>query len=243
MLGTEVLDDPRADPTLVRAELNDLERLNRLFGGTRAVVRALEPIFAGVGERKTDYGERWTLLDVGTGAGDIPCAAQQLARRYGIDLTLLGVERIPTAARVARSAGLATVLADGGALPFAPRSVDIVIASQVLHHVPTEVAVRWIAALDCVARRAVVVADLRRSGPAMAGLWLASFALRLHPATRHDAVLSLRRGYTRKELDHLLRCAGVVGDVRGAPIARLVAVWRPASVVRNPSSERKTDHG
>src|SRR2546426_5973043 len=35
MIGTELLDDPRADPVLVRRQLRDIARLNALFGGTR----------------------------------------------------------------------------------------------------------------------------------------------------------------------------------------------------------------
>src|SRR5204863_5822142 len=64
---------------------------------------------------------RWTMVDVGTGAGDIPIAAVDLARRYGIDLVPIGLERIPAAAREAQQAGLFAVLADGNALPFADR--------------------------------------------------------------------------------------------------------------------------
>ena len=167
------------------------------------------------------------MLDVGTGAGDIPVAAARLARRYGIELVPIGLERIPEAARAARRAGLATVLADGSALPFADRSVDVVIASQVLHHVPRATAVRWIAALDRIARRAVVLADLKRSAPAMAGMWLAAFPLGLHRTTRHDAVLSLQRGYTRGEFDGMLREAGVSAPAHYRPIARIVAAWEP----------------
>jgi hypothetical protein len=152
---------------------------------------------------------------------------RRAASAYGVSLTLLGLERIPAAAGAARVAGLAAVLADGGALPFPDRSVDIVIASQVLHHFPTEVAARWIAGFDRVARRAVVLADLRRSPAAMAGLWLASLALGFHPATRHDGVLSLRRGYSVREFAELLGRAGVRAPVRRRPIARLVASWTP----------------
>ena len=45
MIGNELLDDPRADPVAVGKELHDIARLNALFGGTRAVVRELEPFF------------------------------------------------------------------------------------------------------------------------------------------------------------------------------------------------------
>src|SRR2546426_4478368 len=136
MIGTELLDDPRADPVLVGRELRDIARLNALFGGTRAVVRELEPFFER-GKRET-----WTLLDVGTGLGDIPRAAAAAARRRGITLRLMGIELNRTAARLAQGADeahgtpLAVALADGGAPPLGPRSVDGVVASQVLHHLP-----------------------------------------------------------------------------------------------------------
>ena len=105
--------------------------------------------------------------------------------------------------------------------------MDIVCVSQVLHHLPREVAVRWIAGVDRIARVAVVLADLHRTWPAMLGLWLVSFVMRLHPATRHDGVLSLRRGYTKAELTGMLREAGVNGLAYYAPIARIAAVWEP----------------
>ena len=222
MIGVELLDDPRADPALVRRALADIARTNRLFGGTHAVTATLERHFRAAPRRA------WTLLDVGTGQGDIPLAAARAARRHGIDLRLVGVERIPAAARVAREQGLAAVLADGGALPFAPKSVDVVIASQVLHHLPRDLAARWIGAFDSFARRAVVLADLQRSALAMAGWWLASFPLRLDPVTRHDGVVSLRRGYTKREFQELCAQAGVRARVRYEPIARVVADWVPA---------------
>ena len=232
MLGAEVLDDPRADPAAVRRTLRDIAFLNRWFGGTRAVLWGLERVMRNSLKDSLPVAERgirnrWTLVDVGTGTGDIPAAAGRLARGYGIDLVPIGLDNNSTAARAAREAGLLAVLADGNALPFAPRSVDVVIASQVLHHVPRTTAVRWIAALDRIARRAVVLADLKRSAPAMAGMWLAAFPLGLHRTTRHDAVLSLQRGYTRGEFEGMLREAGVLATAHYRPIARIVAAWEP----------------
>jgi 2-polyprenyl-3-methyl-5-hydroxy-6-metoxy-1,4-benzoquinol methylase len=236
MIGTELLDNPRADPRAVQAELRDIARLNAWFGGTRAVVRALEPYFraaAAVGAAGAGGAASWTLLDVGTGLGDIPRAAASAARRHGIALRLVGVDLNRTAARLAHAAArapapLAAVVADGGALPFAPRAVDVVTASQVLHHLPRATAVRWIAAFDRLARRAVVLADLRRSRLGMAAAWTAALGLGMSASTRHDAVVSLRRGYTKRELDALLAAAGVAARARYAPGFRIVAAWAPA---------------
>ena len=238
MIGTELLDDPRADPVLVDRELRDIARLNALFGGTRAVVRELEPFLErGNRERGNPEGlpdgrgkrDTWTLLDVGTGLGDIPRAAAAAARRHGITLRLVGIELNRTAARLARAAGVPTIVADGNALPLGPRSVDVVVASQVLHHLPRPIAVRWIATFDRVARRAVVLADLRRSRVAMAGVWAASVGLAMSGVTRHDAVVSLKRGYTKTEFDEMLRQAGVRTVARYRRGARIVAAWSPST--------------
>ena len=234
MIGTELLDDPHADPAAVERELRDITRLNALFGGTRAVVEALEPVFK-AGRRETGNGKRatWTLLDIGTGLGDIPRAAAAAARKHGIELRLVGIELNSAAARSAQRAGegppLVMLLADGGALPLGPRSVDVVSASQVLHHLPPAIAVRWIKSFGALARQAVVLADLRRSRVAMAGVWLASFPLGFGAVTRHDAVVSLRRGYTRAEMNDLLVAAGAPPVARYRPGFRVVAAWQPSA--------------
>ena len=103
MIGTELLDDPHADPAAVERELRDITRLNALFGGTRAVVEALEPFFE-AGKREAGDGKRvtWTLLDIGTGLGDIPRAAAAAARKHGIELRLVGIELNSAAARSAQ---------------------------------------------------------------------------------------------------------------------------------------------
>jgi SAM-dependent methyltransferase len=226
VIGTELLDDPRAEPAAVRAELRDIARLNALFGGTRAVVRELEPWFRAA---PRDGAARWTLLDVGAGAGDIALAVVRAARRYGLAVTPVGIELNRTAARVAQARGVAAVVADGSALPVGRRGVDIVIASQVLHHLPRAVAARWIASFDRLARRVVVLADLRRSRIAMAGVWAAAVGLGMRRTTRHDAIVSLARGYTREEFTALLAEAGVPAVARSRPGYRVVASWRPGA--------------
>src|SRR5947208_875910 len=228
MIGNELLDDPRADPVAVGKELRDITRLNALFGGTKAVVDPLDTVFRAARDAGCEMRDaRWTLLDIGTGAGDIPRAAVAAASRYGITLSPIGVEVIPAAARLARSSGVAAVIADANAPPLAPKSVDVVTVSQVLHHLPRAAAVRCIRACDLLARRLVVLADLRRSRVAMAGVWATCIGLGMDRVTRHDAVLSLKRGYTREEFAGLLREARVRAVARYRPGFRAVASWEP----------------
>jgi SAM-dependent methyltransferase len=222
MIGSELLDDPSADPTAVREQLGDIARLNAWFGGTRAVVDALRPHLARA------RGETWTALDVGAGSGDILGAAIAAAEASGVRLQGVALERHRAAAALARARGIPALVADGDALPLADGSVDVIIVSQVLHHLPAAQAVSWLASLDRIARRVVIVADLRRSRLAMAGLWLAGVPLGLSASTRRDAITSLRRGYTRAELDALLARAGLPARTRYRPWSRVVASWTPS---------------
>ncbi|HET7565587.1 MAG TPA: methyltransferase domain-containing protein [Gemmatimonadaceae bacterium] len=173
---------------------------------------------------------RASLLDVGTGIGDIPCRARTLAARRGITLETMGVDASEVLAREARSDALPTVRADALHLPFADRSIDIVMCSQVLHHfVDRSCALAMLREMHRVALRAVIVSDLRRSWVAAAGIWLASFPLRFHPASRHDGVVSVLRGFTGHELGELVHAAvGCEPAIRGHLGFRTTAVWTPS---------------
>ena len=87
-----------------------------------------------------------------------------------------------------------------------------------------------------------ILADLRRSRVAMAALWLVSHPLRFSRVTRHDGVLSLRRGYTRREMNEMLVDAGVPAVARRRPGFRIVAAWETVSIQPSAfSSQLKAD--
>jgi hypothetical protein len=77
-----------------------------------------------------------------------------------------------------------------------------------------------------VAKRAVIVSDLRRARTAVAGFWLGSRVLGFDAATRADGITSVRRGYTARELRDLMGRAGLAAPVWSRPGYRLVALWR-----------------
>lgn len=167
-----------------------------------------------------------TMLDVGTGLGDLPLDAVKWGAGRGIRLVPFGLERSRPAAMLARDAGLPMILGCAGALPIKHRSVDIVVLSQVAHHMHCDAVMRMARELTMVARVGVVLADLRRSRLAMIGFWFGSRMLRFDPATRADGLTSVRRSYTRMELKTLLSRAGIDAKVEQRPGFRLVATWR-----------------
>jgi 2-polyprenyl-3-methyl-5-hydroxy-6-metoxy-1,4-benzoquinol methylase len=197
LMDTTVLPLPVADRTL-----RFLELTNRRFGGT-AIIRG--------------YLERWsaawppgrtiTLLDVGTGAADIPRALVSWADARGTAIHVTAIDLAPDIARAARArvngvraiaieqATLADVAASG-------RRFDYVIASLFLHHVPADRLRDTLLTIDRLAIRGVVIGDLVRSP---AGLLAVGFlsAVAGNAIVRHDGPLSVRRAFTVDELARL----------------------------------------
>ena len=218
--GHEILDDAGIDAETRVRSIEDVTRSNVLFGGRRAALRAIEDLL--------QPNASISVLDVGTGLGDIPAAIARMGRARGATVRTVGLDEAGDLLRAARSALDSATRGSATQLPFRDHSVDVVICSQLLHHFADDDLAAVVRELDRVAKRRVIIADLRRSRIAAAGFWLASFPLGFHPITRHDGVVSVFRGFIATELRELVRrTTGVTPTVRHHLGFRLTATWAP----------------
>jgi SAM-dependent methyltransferase len=215
----EFLDDPATEPGVVSKSGMEIAQCNRLFGGTRALLAELEQLWPALRPAAT-------LLDVGCGVGDLPAAARASAAQGGVRLTVLALDRLEVlASRAARGVD-AAVVADAFNIPLPDASVDVVTASQFLHHFSDPDIARLARELQRVARRHVVISDLRRSWVAAGGMWLASWPLGFHRITRHDGVASVLKGFVARELaSNLAAATGARVAVARRPGFRVTARW------------------
>jgi 2-polyprenyl-3-methyl-5-hydroxy-6-metoxy-1,4-benzoquinol methylase len=221
-IGAELLDDPSADPAIVAESLRNIARANRWFGGAAAVRFGLRRTLAGIPAKTT-----LTLLDVGTGLGDLPDVAVRWGARRGLRVVPIGLELNRAAAALARAQGLCVAVACASAPPLRDKSVDVVLVSQLAHHLTSESVVQLLRTCDRIARRAVIVGDLRRHVLAASSFWIGARLLGFDRVTLHDGVTSIRRGFSRSELLGLMRRARIKGAVHRRPGFRLVATWCP----------------
>jgi 2-polyprenyl-3-methyl-5-hydroxy-6-metoxy-1,4-benzoquinol methylase len=201
----ELLAD--ATPEQVAANLGDLRRLNRYFGGRQTLQTVLSPLLR--------PGSR--VLDVGAASGDHAATFAQ-AKVVSIDI----------AESHLRTAAGDRVVADAFVLPFAAKSFDIVMANLFLHHFEDAAIVSLLAQFARLARVAVVVNDLERSRMAWSFLPLTAPLLGWHPLTIHDGTVSVAAAFQPAELAALFDRAGLAGVQvrRHRPWFRLSAVWR-----------------
>lgn len=202
----EIMDTQPLPGPVVDRTLRFLELTNRRFGGAGVVVRALERWRAG-----WPPGTALRLLDVGTGAADIPRAVLGWARTRGVALEIVAVD---SAAGVAAAAserargvrGLSVECASLAEVAASGRRFDYVTASLVLHHVHPDEVGGALASMDRLAKRGLIVSDLKRSPVALAGVGILASVAGNH-VVRHDGPLSVRRAFTVVELrDLAARC-------------------------------------
>jgi SAM-dependent methyltransferase len=204
----EMMDLPGQPRELLEDDLRNLRIINRLLGNYSNVVRRLNSL---VGTQKID---RFSLLDVGTGSGDIPTAIARWARRNGVAVRISALE--PEPVTVAQAAvqtrdffEVTVVRGDGMAPPFHAASFDFVLASQLLHHFSEEQIIRLLRIWSPLARRAIIVSDLVRHPLAYYGVRLLTKLFTRNAMTRSDAPLSVARAFTLAEWRALLREADV----------------------------------
>jgi ubiquinone/menaquinone biosynthesis C-methylase UbiE len=204
----ELLDAGEGTDEDVARSLTDLRRINRFLGGSRPVLRALSSCLKHVDRKAV------SLLDVGTGSADIPMTAAARCRQLGFEPFVVAVDLSDRNLRVARerlgvSSDIQFVRGDSLKLPFDARSFDFVTASLFLHHFRDEDVVRLLADFGRIAKRAVIVNDLVRNLVPYYFTRIAGPILRWSFLTRNDGPVSVLRGFTLDEMDHLAQRSGL----------------------------------
>lgn len=196
----ELMDVPGLPEPEVADAYRVLQRVNRQFFGTRRVLlRELGLLL----EESQPRSEHLSLLDVGSGSGDLPDAARSWLRAHGVEAQVLALDLDPVALALARGAGVAAVRADALRLPLGERAVDVVSAAKFAHHFRGPALHGLLAEMARVARRRVLVLDIRRHWLAYWGFVIWSRVGTRNRLVRYDGPLSVLRGFTSSELSDL----------------------------------------
>ena len=222
----EIIDGPPVPFKDMACCMTDISRVNALFGGRMVTMVHVKRLLAALPADRLI-----TVLDVGTGAGDIPRELVRWARRQGRRIRIFALDRDAATLRIAATLvrdypEFTFVRGDALSLPIRAGGVDLTISAMTLHHLEPDAGVRYLAEMDRAARVGFVVNDLVRSRLAHWVVWLITRFITRGAISRHDGPLSVRRSYTPREVSGLCERAGLEGVdvVHHRPYFRFCAV-------------------
>jgi SAM-dependent methyltransferase len=190
--------------------LRDLAQLNRVTLAHRPTLRFLD----GLTSHARPANDRpLHVVDVGCGGGDLLRLLEARARRLGWPVVLTGIDLNPFAARAAREfAGADSAIrwVTGDAFSYSPEiPIDCVVSSLFTHHLADSEIVRFLAWMERVTERGWFVNDLYRARFSYYGVQLLAAVAGWHRFVRHDAPVSIRRGFWPADWHGYLAAAGL----------------------------------
>ena len=199
-----------ADPADFARCLGDLATVNKLTLAHGPTLRWLA--------RVVGSAENFSVLDVGSGEGDMLRAIWRWAARAGKRCDLEGIDLDPSSAPAAAAqtpADMAIRYGTGDVFAYAPeKRPDLIISSLVAHHMADAQIVPFLRWMEATATRGWYVNDLHRSAVAYYGFRALASVAGWHRFVRHDGPLSIARAFRRPDWERLLAEAGLTADIR-----------------------------
>lgn len=200
-MQAEYFDRPGLPVAERVAAFQELDRINRLFQFSHPFASNV-PVWLG-----KERCARLEILDVGAGSGLLGETLSAWAAKRGWDwrFTNLDSNPLPSLKTVRAKSLVGSALE----LPFEENSFDLVVASQMTHHLSDpEVVQHWREAWR-VTRDGIFICDLHRNAGLYGMLWLTMGLLRTSRELREDGLISVKRGFHRREWRDLAARAGI----------------------------------
>lgn len=215
---SELMDDPDCDRTALDATYRDFGPLNRLLSGWRRIYTGmLRPVLAASAAP--------TVLDLGSGGGDVARSIVRWAARDGIAARVTGIDPDERAHAFASSRpaepGLSFRRATSAELVAEGARFDVVLSNHVLHHLDEHSLADVLRDSAELAGRLVVHNDIARSWAAYRAYGVVTRPFARRSFIHVDGSLSIRRSWTAAELRETLPAGWAVRTL--AP-SRLLAV-------------------
>lgn len=197
----EYFDQPNLPVAERVAAFRDLDRINHLFQFTHPFASNLP---SWLGESRCRQLE---ILDVGAGSGLLAEKLSTWAGQRGWDWRFTNLDANPLPP--GKDDRIRSLSGSALKLPFEDGSFDLVVASQMTHHLnDAEVVQHWREAWR-VTRDAIFICDLHRNAGLYLMLWLVLHLMGTSRELREDGLISVKRGFRRREWRALAGQAGV----------------------------------
>ena len=211
----ELLDDLEIRPEDLSASLNFMTQVNRSLGGVRAVLDFFE---------RSRVPEKFTVLDIGCGAGDIPHAVVEWAKKQNKKVSVTAIDLNPLCLSYAAGhfPDPETDFKKHSAFEIARLGVfDFVISSMFFHHLEDEKIVELLKLMAKQSRHGLLVNDLYRNVWNYLGAYVLG-VFSFSPVVFNDAKLSVKRAFTVSDFARYREVSGLADlTIERKPVFRL----------------------
>lgn len=196
----ELMDKLDVDPRRLKKTIEQFDLLNRLFSATlRLFKKQVLPTMLKDPERN------WTILDFGSGGGDIDRALVRLCRRRGLKVTITALDLdprvLPWAQDLCRNYPEITPVVGSIFDLENLGTFDFIVSNHTLHHFTYPQVRRTVELCLAHSRYGILLNDLARSPWAYVGYTIFTGLLIHGSLAFSDGRLSIRRGFTVAELE------------------------------------------
>jgi hypothetical protein len=200
---TEIMDDFNLQGDEMQELLTDLKRVNKMLGGNAITLNGIDQLLEG---RLTN--NTITILDIGCGDGEMLRQCAQWMKKKGRNVHLIGLDANAHILKEAVNRSeeiknttfkVVNVFAEKEILP----EFDIALCTLFLHHFKESQIEDLLNRLTRKAKMGVVINDLHRSFWALWLFRLYGLLFLKSRIARHDGLVSVARGFKRRELKRI----------------------------------------
>jgi len=197
----ETMDNFHMEGEILKDALDKIASINQLLGGNKVTLEGIKKLMSG-----QPVSTMFRITDIGCGNGDMLRAVASYALQNQLNVELLGIDANNFTVQHARNLSAdfpnikykCTDIFDAKS-PL--QSCDIVLCTLTLHHFKDEEIIGLLRDFQRKAELGFVVNDLHRSALAYHLFRIICFVFKLNHMSRSDGLISILRGFKRKDLE------------------------------------------
>jgi len=201
----ELMDDPSVPEEDLNTALSDISRVNRLLGGNGITINA---VLKQIDESPNT--KEWVIMDLGSGDGEMLRLLHDKVVKKAVKVRLIGIDINDACLNQAKK--LSELYP---AIEFYNKNIftlskedfycDIIICTLTLHHFRDEDIKKVLKKSLTLVSKVLIINDIHRNILTYYLFKLFSFFFIKGYIAKNDGLVSIKRGFKRKELLHLAK--------------------------------------
>lgn len=196
----EIMDDFSLQGEELREALDQIARINQLLGGNKVILQGIKEFL-----KQSHHTKTISIADIGCGNGDMLRMLAKFGQKNKLSFQLTGIDANEFTINYAKKlsqeySNIEYKCLDIFSEDFKTMKYDIILCTLTLHHFTNEQILKIISIFSNNAETGIIINDLHRSKTAYRLFELICVVFNLNNMSREDGLISILRGFRKKEL-------------------------------------------